>query len=287
MVSERGRGLVRLLCRRPRSPLLLSTASMKYALHLLALGCLLTTAPAVAQQKLKYPKAPTAGEIYDAVQQPAVPVGGPEAYARYLADNQQYPTDALRAGAQGTATVTFVVEKTGAISNVAVAQPVHPALDAEAIRLIKGGPRWTPAQHRGGVVRQRVTVPIRFEIPAETGTTAAPGAVAADGGVTTQVVKADQPARPVGGTDAFFEWIQQNQKYPALALQRKVQGKVMMEFVIQKDGSLTDIKPIQRLGSGLDEEAIRLLKAAPKWEPATYQGQPMKQKMVLPVLFSL
>lgn len=263
---------------------------MKHAFRLLPLAALLNMAalaPTVAQ-KLKYPKAPAASEIYDAVEKPAVPVGGVEAYTQYLADKQQYPTAALQAGAQGTVTVTFVVEKTGAISNVTVAQPINPALDAEAIRLIKGGPRWTPAQHRGGVVRQRATVPIRFEIPAESGAAATAGTPApAAGAATTQVVKPDQPARPVGGTEAFFEWIQQNQKYPALALQRKVQGKVLMEFIIQKDGTLTDIKPVQRLGSGLDEEAIRLIKAAPKWQPATYQGQPMKQKMVLPVLFTL
>ncbi|WP_426493147.1 energy transducer TonB [Hymenobacter sp. 102] len=244
-------------------------------------------APAAAQ-KLKYPKAPAAAEIYEAVEKPAVPVGGVEAYAQYLADNQQYPTAALQAGAQGTVTVSFVIEKTGSISSVAVAQPLNPALDAEAVRLIKGGPRWTPAQHRGGVVRQRVSVPIAFEIPAENGSGAAttPAGTAAAGPVT-QVVKPDQPARPAGGTDAFFEWIQQHQQYPALARQKKIQGRVMMEFVVQKDGSLTDIKPVKRLGSGLDEEAIRLIKAAPKWEPATYQGQPMKQKMVLPVVFTL
>lgn len=260
---------------------------MKPTFRLLALAAALSAAAPAVAQKLKYPKAPAAGEIYDAVEKPAVPVGGVEAYAQYLADKQQYPTAALQAGAQGTVTVTFVVEKTGAISNVSVAQPGNPALDAEAIRLIKGGPRWTPAQHRGGVVRQRATVPIRFEIPADTGSSSVGTAAATPAGPTTQVVKPDQPARPVGGTEAFFEWIQQHQKYPALALQRKVQGKVLMEFVIQKDGTLTDIKPVQRLGSGLDEEAIRLIKAAPKWEPATYQGQPMKQKMVLPVLFTL
>ncbi|RSK35262.1 energy transducer TonB [Hymenobacter metallilatus] len=263
---------------------------MKHAFRSLLLTAALGTAalaPAAAQ-KLKYPKAPAASEIYEAVEKPAVPAGGVEAYAQYLADNQHYPTAALQAGAQGTVTVTFVVEKTGSISSVAVAQPIHPELDAEAIRLIKGGPRWTPAQHRGGVVRQRVSVPITFEIPAETGASAP--AVPAGGTAaspTTQLVKPDQPARPVGGTDAFFEWIQQNQQYPALARQKKIQGRVMMEFVVQKDGSLTDIKPVKRLGSGLDEEAIRLIKAAPKWQPATYQGQPMKQKMVLPVVFTL
>ncbi|GAB3305295.1 energy transducer TonB [Hymenobacter tenuis] len=255
---------------------------------LLLAGLLFSAAPSFAQKKLKYPKAPAASEIYDAVEKPAVPLGGMEAYAQYLGDKQQYPTEALQAGVQGTVSVTFVVEKTGSISNVAVAQPVNPLLDAEAIRLIKAGPRWTPAQHRGGVVRQRITVPISFQIPADAGSGATGAAAPANSASpTTQVVAPDQPARPVGGTEAFFEWIQKNQRYPALARQRKVEGRVMMEFIIQKDGTLSDIKPIKRLGSGLDEEAIRLIKAAPKWQPATYKGEPMRQKMVLPVVFSL
>jgi protein TonB len=91
----------------------------------------------------------------------------------------------------------------------------------------------------------------------------------------------------VGGTEAFFEWIEKNQKYPTLAKQRKIQGKVMVEFMVQADGSITDARVIKKMGSGLDEEALRLIKMAPKWEPATYQGKPLKQKMVLPVLFQL
>ena len=61
----------------------------------------------------------------------------------------------------------------------------------------------------------------------------------------------------------------------------------MVEFVVEKDGSLTGARVIKRMGSGLDEEALRLIHAAPKWEPATFQGKPIKQKMVLPVLFQL
>ncbi|WP_400193530.1 energy transducer TonB [Hymenobacter sp. B81] len=259
-------------------------------------GLLLLGAPtAQAQQKLKYPKT-TAADIYDAVEQPAQPLGGVEAYSNYLADKLNYPTAALQAGVEGTVEVSFVVEKTGATSNWAVAKPLSPECDAEALRLIKVGPRWQPAQHRGGVVRQRVTVPISFRRPAggdeaagsapvagvqATASTPAPAA----GG--PQVVTPEQPARPVGGVEKFFEWVQQNQHYPALARQRKIQGKVMMEFMIEKDGSLTNIKPVKRLGSGLDEEAIRLIKASPKWEPARYQGQPVRQKMVLPILFQL
>ncbi|WP_185281306.1 energy transducer TonB [Hymenobacter sp. NBH84] len=238
---------------------------------------------AQAQQKLKYPKADPQ-EIYQEVEKPAIPAGGVETYAQYLAEHQQYPTQALQAGKQGTVPVSFVIERTGSISQVKVENPLDPALDAEAIRLISAAPRWTPAQHKGQKVRQRVTVPVTFQIPADATGAAAPTPNPNGSPIT---VKADSPARPVGGTDAFFEWVQQNQRYPALARQRKIQGRVMVEFLIQPDGSLTDVKVPKRLGSGLDEEAIRLIKAAPKWDPARFQGKPVRQKMVLPIVFQL
>ncbi|MCB2376121.1 TonB family protein [Hymenobacter sp. BT635] len=256
---------------------------------LLALSTAVVSA-AHAQQKLKYPKT-QADQIYDAVAKPAVPVSGLQAYADYLEQNQQYPTAALQKGSSGTVEVTFVVEKSGGVSNVVAKNSVDPALDAEAIRLIKGGPKWTPAEHKGAKVRQRVTVPVTFQLPLgaggpapATGHNEEPKPDKPDG---PTVVKAEQPARPVGGTDAFFEWIQKNQRYPALARKKNIEGKVLVEFMIQKDGSLTDVKLVKRLGAGCDEEALRLIKAAPKWEPAMYQGKPVKQKMVLPVLFSL
>lgn len=253
-------------------------------------------APALAQQKLKYPK-PQPDQIYDAVEKPAIPGGGPEAYAQYLADNQQYPTAALQRGVTGTVTVTFVVEKSGIISNVAAATSVDPALDAEALRLIKKGPKWTPAQHKGQKVRQRVSIPVSFQIPADasspapapTASTPAKAATPPPAGspAGTTVVTPDQPARPVGGTEAFFDWVQKNQQYPAQARQRKVEGRVTVEFIVQKDGSLTDAKVVKPLGSGCDQEALRLIKAAPKWQAASYQGAPMRQKMVLPIIFQL
>ncbi|TGE27087.1 energy transducer TonB [Hymenobacter metallicola] len=257
---------------------------------LLALSAVSLTA-AQAQQKLKYPKTQS-DQIYDAVAKPAVPVGGLQAYADYLEKNQQYPTAALQGGREGTVEVSFVIEKSGGVSNVVAKNSVDPALDAEAIRLIKGGPKWTPAENKGAKVRQRVTVPITFHLPLGAGGPAPATSDANEelkptgpGGAT--VVKAEQPARPVGGTDAFFAWIQQNLRYPALARKKNIQGKVLVEFMVQKDGSLTDVKLVKRLGAGCDEEALRLIKAAPKWEPALYQGQPVKQKMVLPVLFTL
>lgn len=236
--------------------------------------------PTLAQQKLTAPK-PDPLEIFDEVEKPAVPAGGVAAYAQYLAEHQQYPTPALQAGRQGTVPVTFIIEKTGSISHVTVAQPLDPALDAEAIRLIASAPRWTPAQHQGRAVRQRVTVPVAFQLSGNT------PAAAGSGGGQTITLRPETPTRPVGGTDAFFEWVRKNQRYPALARQRKVEGRVKVEFVVQSDGALTDAKVVQRLGSGLDEEALRLIRTAPKWEPARVDGKPIRQKMVLPIVFQL
>lgn len=271
--------------------------NMKSSLPLLL--CFLGLTFGAQAQKRKMPPKPDASTVYDSVSKPAVPFGGTEKYAQFLADHQKYPALAMQKGIQGTVPISFIVEKTGTISNVKVDQPLSPELDAEGIRLIKSGPKWTPAQHLGKVVRQRVVVPVSFVMSPGSevvtvgpkGTPAAP-ANAADIAASANpdrppVVAPDKPTRPVGGTEAFFDWIEKNQKYPDLARRRKIQGKVMVEFMVQADGTLTDARVIKKMGSGLDEEAIRLIKAAPKWEPATYKGKPLKQKMVLPVLFQL
>ncbi|RZL06982.1 MAG: energy transducer TonB [Hymenobacter sp.] len=283
---------------------------MKFS-TLLSILFLTAATPALAQKpaKLKYPGDDNS-RIYDAVEQPAVPKGGPQGYADYLASHQKYPTAAMQAKQEGTVLVTFVVEKSGSIGEVAVKQPIAPLLDAEAIRVIKSAPRWTPAHQKGKTVRQRVTVPVSFvlaegsgevvEVPAAGATKPdqplPPGAVAATPGTTSVVgtapngaaiIRPEKSAQPVGGNAAFFSWIAANQQYPALARKRHIQGKVPVEFTVQPDGSLTDVRVVQKHGSGLDEEAVRLIKAAPKWEPALYQGKPIKQKMALPVLFQL
>lgn len=271
---------------------------MHFTKILFSLLLVLLSLGAQAQRpvKLKYPK-PDARQVFDSVAEPAVPVGGTRAYAQFLAEHQRYPGNALKQGLQGTVPVSFIVEKTGDISTLTVDKPLAPELDAEALRLIKSGPHWKPARHRGQVVRQRVTVPVSFVLsPGSVVTVTRPAPAGA--GVTAPAnsdpdpdaplaVAPDVPTQPVGGNDAFFDWIQKNQQYPRLARQRKIQGRVMVEFMVQPDGSLTDARVLKKMGSGLDEEALRLIRTAPKWQPATFKGRPLKQKMVLPVIFQL
>lgn len=90
-----------------------------------------------------------------------------------------------------------------------------------------------------------------------------------------------------GGQAAMFKYFKSQLKYPAQAKQDRVQGKVYVGFVVEKNGELTDLKVIRGLGSGCDEEAIRILKNSPAWKPGTVGGKPVRTAYTTPVYFQL
>ncbi|RBQ06905.1 hypothetical protein DRW42_11795 [Pedobacter miscanthi] len=95
-----------------------------------------------------------------------------------------------------------------------------------------------------------------------------------------------QPEFP-GGIKKFYKYLGSNIKYPKLAQENNVQGKVFLSFIVEKDGSLTDIQITRGLGSGTDEEAIRVLKESPKWYPGISNGTPVRVKYNINVNFTL
>ncbi|KXX69641.1 energy transducer TonB [Flammeovirga sp. SJP92] len=97
----------------------------------------------------------------------------------------------------------------------------------------------------------------------------------------------EDPAAFPGGMGKFYKLIGKNMKYPKQAKQMGVEGKVYVQFVVEKDGSLSDVKVVRGLGAGCDEEALRLVKESPKWKPGKKDGLPTEQRMVLPISFKL
>ncbi|MEB0263969.1 MULTISPECIES: TonB family protein [unclassified Mucilaginibacter] len=94
------------------------------------------------------------------------------------------------------------------------------------------------------------------------------------------------PAFP-GGESKFYKYLQDNVRYPSIARENNVQGRVILTFVVEKDGSLTDIKVVRGIGSGCDEEAIRVLKRSPRWKPGIQNGRPVRVQYSIPVNFTL
>jgi protein TonB len=90
-----------------------------------------------------------------------------------------------------------------------------------------------------------------------------------------------------GGMSKFYDYVKKNLDYPKSAKKMGVEGKVFVQFVINKDGSVTDVQAIKGIGSGCDEEAVRVVSASPKWTPAKQRGATVRQKMVIPIVFKL
>ena len=97
----------------------------------------------------------------------------------------------------------------------------------------------------------------------------------------------EEPAAPIGGLQSFYSFVAKNMKYPKQARRMGIEGRVYIQFVIEKDGSVTDVKAVRGIGAGCDEEAIRVLKNAPKWKPGKQRGRPVRQRMIIPISFKL
>jgi len=94
-------------------------------------------------------------------------------------------------------------------------------------------------------------------------------------------------AEPVGGRRAYKNYMIQNQRYPQLALDNKIQGRVTVQFTIESNGLMDDFKVLKGIGYGCDEEVIRLVKEGPKWTPPSRDDTPVKGKVKVRLKFAL
>lgn len=90
-----------------------------------------------------------------------------------------------------------------------------------------------------------------------------------------------------GGEAAMYKWLSENIVYPSAASEEGVQGRVVVEFVVGKDGSISNVRIVRPRHPALDKEALRVVKAMPKWMPGRNNGQPVKVTYTLPVTFKL
>ncbi len=95
-----------------------------------------------------------------------------------------------------------------------------------------------------------------------------------------------KPSFP-GGEEARLKWLRENLEYPQQAIMDEIQGQVQVGFVVEKDGSITDVKIVQSAHSSLDREAIRLVKAMPKWIPGKQNGNTVRAYFTQPIRFVL
>lgn len=95
------------------------------------------------------------------------------------------------------------------------------------------------------------------------------------------------PSFKGGGVDAFRQWIAQSMKYPTVAEENGIQGRVMVQFTVSTAGDVVNVKVLRGVDPALDKEAIRVISSSPKWTPGKQREKPVRVMYVLPVIFQL
>lgn len=100
-----------------------------------------------------------------------------------------------------------------------------------------------------------------------------------------QIVE-EMPSYP-GGAEALYEYLNDNIRYPIVALESGISGRVYVQFVVEKDGSVSDVKVLRGIGGGCDEEAIRVVEKMPRWNPGKQRGRAVRVLYMVPINFTL
>ena len=165
--------------------------------------------------------------------------------------------------------------------------------DEEAIRVLKLSKRWNPGMLNGKPARVKFNIPIKFSNPNINLNSITPktlditGENSTEDNVVYNFISLKNPPQYNGGMAKFYDFIGANINYPEEAVKNKIQGNVLMSFILEKDGKLSDIKVDRKLGYGTDEEAIRVLNLSEKWSPGLIDGKAVRVKYTIPVKFTL
>ena len=240
---------------------------------IVALACVFAMVSAQAQEPVINDTT-----IYTIVDEMPQFQGGDSALVDYITHNVHYPQAEKAQGIQGKVYVGFVVEKDGSISNVEVKRGIGEECDAEAVRVVKDMPAWIPGKRNGEPVRVSSMLPINYKIIEQ------PQAPPVD---TTQYVIVERmPAFP-GGEEELLDFIGTNIRYPEEAKKKGIYGKVFVGFVVEPDGSVSNVKVLRGIGGGCDEEAVRVVQMMPNWIPGEAFGEKVRVSYMIPINFRL
>lgn len=227
--------------------------------------------------------------------------GGTAALNEYLKNNIRYPENCKRENIQGRVLVQFVVEADGKITSAQIVKSVNFSLDAEALRVISSMPIWTPGEQHGVAVRVKFTIPVNFKLDndiispdgkspnndSQSTESSEANKQAPENGQSQPFQVVEQMPEFPGGTIALNDYVNKNLKYPENCKKERIQGRVLVQFVVEADGKISNAEIVKSVNKDLDEEAKRVISSMPYWTPGRQRGEAVRVKFTVPVVFKL
>ena len=211
---------------------------------------------------------------------------------KHIGKNFRYPQEAQEKGIQGRVNIMFVIQKDGSIGNVRMRSP-DKILEAEAARIISLLPKMAPGEHKGKKVRVPFSIPITFKLQGQDeigtrknddGTVDVPFAI-------IEKVPVYPGCEDAGDMRACFNQMLQrhigkNFRYPELAQEMGIQGRVHVLFIIQEDGSIGNVR-LRGPDKLLEDEAARIISLLPQMIPGEHRGEKVRVPFSIPITFKL
>jgi len=240
-------------------------------------------------------------------QQPIFP-GGEKELRNFLTRNIRYPMIAVEQKIQGTVIIRFMIDEIGKVSDVTVISSIHPSLDKEAVRIVSSMPDWIPGKQNHEPISVYYTLPVRFRLQ-DVPFLQFKGSKKEDPNNLDEIVVigygvqekselppptpdekgifqyVDEMPKFPGGEARMMSYLNRNIRYPVEAQEKGIQGVVVVRFVVDKTGEIKDVAVMRSLDPSCDEEAIRVVKAMPKWIPGKQNGKEIDVYYVLPIRF--
>lgn len=208
-------------------------------------------------------------------------------FVAYIAKHVKKP-DGINSDVKGQLVIKISIDENGKASVESISKSVSPEVDAAFTKAILAAPMWIPAKLKGKPVPSSKMAYYNVELNKATST------------MTVDALNARPPLNPnsiynavqsspvfPGGDKGFDRFLRDNIQYPAAAKSNNVSGRVFIQFIVERDGTLSDMKILRDPGSGLGDEAIRILKASPKWTPGKMRDTIVRTQWIMPVNFSL
>lgn len=223
--------------------------------------------------------------------------------SKWATQNIKYPSKAIEAGIEGKVYVNFIIDSTGRVGHAEIQRSTQSLLNAETLKGIEAMPDWIPGKQRGKAVRVIYTLPVTFSLKDQAGNFAPKVTIIPphNEAKTPTLVKDSSETEnsmevcifqvveemPEFAEGNVAEWIMKNIKYPKEAIEANITGKVFVQFVIEKDGSITNAKIARSASTLLDAEALRIVNNMPQWIPGKQRGKAVRVAYTLPISFSL
>ena len=216
---------------------------------------------------------------------PSFQGGDLNTFRTWVQERIQYPAEAAKQNIQGRVVVSFEIKTDGSLADLKVLQSPDKLLSDEACRVIESSPKWTPGEQRGQKVTVKYTLPVDFRTAAAKQATAQTAPAGDEPFLITEVM----PSFQGGDITAFRQWVQMHVQYPQEAMKQNIQGRVVTSFIVEKDGSVSNINVLQSPGKLLSDEASRVIGNVPAdaWTPGKQRGQAVRVKLTVPVDFRL